>query len=70
MLNETLNDPPLNFFIHSLPTTSENADYYHWHLEIAPRVTGYGGYEIGSGVIIDITSPEECAKYLKQSEKH
>ena len=69
MLAETLNDPPLNFYIHSLPTTSENADYYHWHLEIAPRVTGYGGYEMGSGVIIDIASPEDCAKYLRKSLK-
>lgn len=69
MLNETLNDPPLNFFIHSLPATSENADYYHWHIEIAPRLTGYGGYEMGSGVIIDIASPESCAKYLRQGLK-
>jgi UDPglucose--hexose-1-phosphate uridylyltransferase len=69
MLSKTLNDPPLNFFVHSLPTTSDQADYYHWHVEIAPRVTGYGGYEMGSGVIIDVVSPEQCAKFLKQGAK-
>lgn len=63
-LNKTLNDPPLNFFIHSAPNTIKETDYYHWHLEIAPRVTGYGGYEMGSGNVIDVVSPEQCAKYL------
>lgn len=63
-LDQTLNDPPLNFFIHSLPHTITQADYYHWHLEIAPRIQGYGGYELGSGNIIDVVSPERAAEFL------
>ncbi|TSC92715.1 MAG: Galactose-1-phosphate uridylyltransferase [Candidatus Berkelbacteria bacterium Licking1014_7] len=70
MLDATLNDPPLNYFIHSLPTTSDNADYFHWHLEIAPRLTGFGGYEMGAGTIIDIATPESCADYLRQGLKN
>ncbi len=65
-LNRTLKNPALNFYIHSLPTTSENADYYHWHLEIAPRVSLYAGYELGSGTIIDVVSPEKAAEFLRQ----
>lgn len=65
MLDTTLKDPALNFYIHSLPTTSDSADYYHWHLEIAPRVATYGGYEMGSGVIIDVVSPEKATQFLK-----
>lgn len=64
MLNETLKDPAFNFFIHSLPTTSEKADYYHWHLEIAPRVAKYGGFELGGGTIIDVIAPEQAAEFL------
>jgi UDPglucose--hexose-1-phosphate uridylyltransferase len=64
MLDTTLHNPALNFYIHSLPTTSEGADYYHWHLEIAPRVSKYGGFEIGGGTIIDIVSPEQAAGFL------
>ncbi len=64
LLNRTLHDPALNFYIHSLPTTSERADYYHWHLEIAPRVANYGGFEMGGGTIIDIVSPEKAAEFL------
>lgn len=69
-LDKTLNDPPLNFFIHSLPHTIEQADYYHWHLEIAPRIQGYGGYELGSGIIIDVVSPERAAQYLLEKIKN
>lgn len=68
-LDKTLNDPPLNFYIHSLPNTVMESDYYHWHLEIAPRITKYGGYEMGSGNIIDIISPEIGAKYLNNINK-
>lgn len=64
-LDKTLNDPPLNFFIHNLPNTITETDYYHWHLEIAPRITGYGGFEMGSGTIIDVFSPEKAAGFLK-----
>lgn len=64
-LDKTLNDPPLNFFIHSIPNTIQETSYYHWHLEIAPRLAKYGGYELGSGNIIDVISPEQAAQYLK-----
>jgi UDPglucose--hexose-1-phosphate uridylyltransferase len=65
MLDRTLQDPPINFYIHSLPTTSEGADYYHWHIEIAPRLALYAGYELGSGTIIDVVSPEKAAEFLR-----
>lgn len=63
-LGKTLEHPALNFFMHDLPTTIDRADYFHWHIEIAPRVSLYGGYELGSGTIIDIISPEDAAEYL------
>lgn len=65
MFGSTLQKPPLNFFLHDLPTSIRHAEYYHWHLEITPRVTSYGGYELGSGVVIDVMSPEDAAKYLR-----
>jgi len=68
-LNKTLNDPPLNIFFHSSPNSIGDTEYYHWHIEIAPRVTGYGGFEMGSGTIIDIVSPEKAAEFLKANKK-
>jgi len=66
-LDEVLNDPPVNFFLHSAPTDSmgRNLSYYHWHLEVAPRLSLYGGFELGSGVTIDIIAPEQAAEYLR-----
>jgi len=67
MMNATLKNPSLNFWFHCLPTTIEDAKDYSWHVEIAPRVTGYGGYELGSGVVIDVVSPEKAAEYLRKN---
>ena len=64
-MEQNVENIPLNFYIHSLPATLEGADFYHWHLEITPRVQNFGGYELGSGVIIDIMSPEDAAEYLR-----
>lgn len=64
-IDKTLNNPPLNLFIHSSPNNIGESSYYHWHIEIAPRITGYGGFEMGSGTIIDVFSPEKAAEFLK-----
>lgn len=67
-MDKTLNDPPINFLFHNLPNTVSETDYYHWHIEIAPRITGYGGYEMGTNTIIDVYSPEKAAEYLKKNK--
>lgn len=65
MIDKTLENPPLNFFVHTLPTIIEESASFHWHLEIVPRVSRYGGFELGSEVIINTMPPEEAAHYLK-----
>jgi UDPglucose--hexose-1-phosphate uridylyltransferase len=64
-LNTVLRNPPLNFYIHSIPNDITHADYYHWHIEITPRLSTYGGYELGSGMVIDVVSPEKAAEFLR-----
>ncbi|MEK7184053.1 MAG: HIT domain-containing protein [Patescibacteria group bacterium] len=63
-LNDLVRDPPLNYFIHTLPSTVQESASYHWHVEIAPRLATYGGFEMGSGMIIDVMSPEVAASSL------
>lgn len=65
-LDKLLANPPLNWWIHSLPTIQTDSASYHWHIEIAPRLTGYGGFEMGSGMVIDVQDPEESAAYLRK----
>jgi UDPglucose--hexose-1-phosphate uridylyltransferase len=69
-LNKSLNNPPLNFFIHSAPNHLEDLPSYRWHIEIVPRFSTFGGYELGSGVIIDIISPEIAAAFLNGKQLH
>lgn len=66
-LNKTLRFPPFNWWIHTGPTKKDHVeDYFHWHMEIAPRVSKFGGYEMGSGIVIDVVSPELAAQFLKK----
>lgn len=65
-LNKTVPNLPLNFYIHTLPVSLDGSRYYHWHLEIVPRLSNFGGYELGSGVIINIMTPEAAAGYLRE----
>lgn len=69
MLGKTLDNPPLNFYIHTLPVIHEDSASYHWHMEIVPRVSTFGGFELGSEVIINVMSPEEAAHYLRDKKK-
>lgn len=61
-----LNQPDLNYLIYSAPLGEENSNYLHWYIQIVPRIQNFGGFEIGTGIYINIQSPEDSAKYLKE----
>lgn len=65
-LNQTLSNPPYNFIIHTTPANSPFLSYYHWHIEIMPKLTKVAGFEWGTGFYINPTPPEEAAKYLRE----
>jgi UDPglucose--hexose-1-phosphate uridylyltransferase len=61
-----LNNPDYNFVIHTAPIKDEEEDYYHWHLQIIPRLTTPAGFEMGSGIYINVSFPEETAQFLRE----
>jgi UDPglucose--hexose-1-phosphate uridylyltransferase len=63
-LIRTLGNPPFNFIIHTSPCDEHCAEYYHWHLEIMPRLTKVAGFEWGSGFYVNPVPPESAARYL------
>ncbi|MGA8753831.1 galactose-1-phosphate uridylyltransferase [Candidatus Deferrimicrobium sp.] len=65
-LNLALENPPFNFIVHSAPFLERAADFFHWHIEIMPKLTKVAGFEWGSGFYINPTPPEESAKYLRE----
>lgn len=58
--------PPYNIILHTTPIDIGEQAYYHWHLEILPRLTTFAGFEWGTGVIINPTPPELAAQSLKE----
>ena len=65
-LAQLLNDPDYNYVLHSAPVDGENEDYYLWHLQILPRLTHIAGFEIGSGMRINIARPEDTARFIRE----
>ncbi len=69
-LGGILKNPPYNFVIHTSPVNTEGLDcshYYHWHLEIMPRLKSSSGFEWASGFYTNPLPPEEAAKYLREA---
>jgi len=66
-IDRTLDRPAYNLIIHSSPFTEENNDYYHWHVEVIPKLTKVAGFEWGTGFYINPTAPEEAARVLRDA---
>lgn len=65
-LNRALDDPAYNYVIHTSPLRDGGSEYYHWHIEIMPKLTRIAGFEWGTGFFINPTSPEEAAKFMRE----
>ena len=67
-LESALEMPPYNFIIHTTPFTFEKSEYYHWHIEIIPRLTKVAGFEWGTDFYINPVLPEDSGKFLREIE--
>ena len=63
-----LNNPDFNYCIRSNPKDEGEVEYFHWYLTIVPRLTKVAGFELGSGMYINVTLPEENADFLRKVE--
>jgi UDPglucose--hexose-1-phosphate uridylyltransferase len=60
-----LADPDFNYVIRTAPTEYSGVKYYHWYVSIIPRLTRMAGFELGSGMFINVSLPEENASFLR-----
>jgi UDPglucose--hexose-1-phosphate uridylyltransferase len=67
-IDNVLDMPPYNIMIHTSPFKNEENEYYHWHIEIIPKLTKIAGFEWGSGFYMNPTPPEEASKFLREAE--
>lgn len=65
-LKTLVNDPPYNYCFHlSINRDAEN--YYHWHLEVYPRLSIWAGFEKNTGMFINTVKPETSAAELRKT---
>jgi len=67
-LDAALRRPQYNSLLHTSPFDLQYNEYYHWHIEIMPRLTKVAGFEYGTGFYINPVPPEEAAEFLREVE--
>jgi UDPglucose--hexose-1-phosphate uridylyltransferase len=67
-IDRVLDHPPYNYLLHTAPLKEPHLPYFHWHIEIMPKLTKVAGFEWGSGFYINPVSPEEAAKFLRDAD--
>jgi UDPglucose--hexose-1-phosphate uridylyltransferase len=54
--------PELNLWLRTAP---RGAERFHWHIDLAPRLTIRAGFELATGVDINVYPPEQAAADLR-----
>jgi len=71
-MKKNLNDPDLNFLIHGAPLGALGAkrlalsEAHHWHIEVVPKISIPAGFEISTGMFINVVDPDMAAKILRK----
>jgi UDPglucose--hexose-1-phosphate uridylyltransferase len=65
-LKQIANDPPYNYGFHIAPNQDLH-DYYHWHLEVYPKLAIWAGFEKSTGMYINTVTPEAAAESLRKT---
>ncbi len=63
MLKERVGDIAYNVVFHSGPYRINQP--FHWHVHLLPKATTRAGFEMGTGVAINIVAPELAAEELR-----
>lgn len=64
-LREALQDPDYNYVLNTWARYRANEPQLHWYLQIRPRIMTPAGFEIGSGMSINPSIPEDDAAFLR-----
>ena len=56
--------PQLNLWVRTAP---RGAEEFCWHVDIVPRLTVRAGFELGTGVDINVYPPERAASDLREA---
>ena len=65
-LKQLVNDPPYNYGFH-LSEDKDTGKYYHWHLEVYPKLAIWAGFEKNTGIYINTITPETAAEDMRKA---
>ena len=60
-----LENPDFNYSVRTAPAEDAGVKYYHWYISVIPRLTKVAGFELGSGMFINVVLPEAAAEFLR-----
>ncbi len=64
-LRNCCGDVAYSYIIYSA-SLGEEGPYYHWYVQIMPRLTRPSGAELGPHICVNPMLPEECARQLRE----
>jgi UDPglucose--hexose-1-phosphate uridylyltransferase len=64
-MHSGLDDPDYNMVIRSLSPFRSRSEYIHWYISIVPHVITPSGFEMGSGIYVNASIPEQVADFLR-----
>jgi UDPglucose--hexose-1-phosphate uridylyltransferase len=64
-LKTLVDDPPYNYGFH-LALNEDAREYYHWHVEVYPKLAIWAGFELSTGMYINTVTPESAATSLRE----
>ena len=65
MLDRALRNPDYNLVLRSVGPRDGDSEVFHWYVAIVPRVSKAAGFELGTGMYINTSLPEESAAFLR-----
>ncbi len=64
---EKIGPTPFNIMFFNTHKIDNNDAYFHFHIEIAPRISNFAGFELETETIINTTTPEDAASFYREN---
>ncbi len=65
-IESALGNPSFNFILNNSPFNADCGNYYSWTIDLAPVISGTGGFEAATGCFINSFFPEKAAEILRK----
>jgi len=66
-LDGVVKDAAYNLTLHTAPPGTPCQAWYHWYLDLIPRLTRIAGFEFASGWHVNTVAPEQAAQQLRKA---